>query len=76
MKERTGKELQHYMRLDCAAAALGISRGTLNRWLREPGIWTGYLKPILRLSYKTVLLPRKGVEELARVRAGLNGGAR
>ena len=63
--------LKNYMRLDAAAEALGRSRRQLNRWLAERTWEAGFLTPVLRLSHKTVLVPRKGVAELAALRKQL-----
>lgn len=79
MRERAAngeRNPQNFMCLDAAARALGVSRRTLNYWLVTPGLWSPYLKPVWRVSYKLVLLPRRGVTELAALRQQLNHGGK
>jgi len=54
-----------FVSLPWACAHLGISRRTLNNWLTTPGVWSQHLRPVWRVSYKTVLVPRAGVLALA-----------
>lgn len=61
------------MRMANAARALNVSRRTLNYWLSNKTWEAGFLKPVLRISYKTVLIPRAGVAELAKLRHALAG---
>ena len=53
------------MSLPWACQQLGISRRTLSNWLTQRGVWSQYLRPVWRVSYKTVLVPRAGVLGLA-----------